>query len=992
MSGIVEQFVDFSVNTNNDTGENSPTSMQPIVDGNPVNAANFGRPDESLRQRTEAIKNAMGDTLYLRDADRGLIIGGPGLVTWPGSTTVSASGVPTLSDVLYILPMLTPGYAQTSPVPPVASAYGTLSLKRASDSMNSILVTSQRRSYAAGDQISIDVTSGASFSVTLDGVTPPPTITGYQRTIHIVSTGSDTLGAVISALNALTPSAPDNTQLVTAALEGGALNTDLLLVPQTKQFVSGNYDGEGHTVTPANLAAFFSGNPSSALAEGDTLCVWFPMVADTASVGGRRQAIPENSNTAIPVGAFFNSRVDPEKLVNALPICKVVNGTLVFATGAEVHAGETNASLGGFNLLSPFVRNGDFVHGVTSGSTRFAVSDWEDRSDLAVNGSMQLTATSPIANAKCLAFVTTSVSAATGRIEQEQELEVTPGQLIQVTILIKQLIAPTAGTYTVNLYWGDLNSTALSSSTIALQALTSVDTSPRTINQTITVPVNARFLKLITVEAAGITGASFGTAALFAGLQAWLVNPTITTIPAIDNVRMKPVTVDAVVVEDPNSYSLGQLAALLHFNRTTPVDEGTLYVERKDQTYSGSSLPPEFAPLGRIGQVGSQLLATATDALKARVSTPFSSSFITLVHEALPASGSLPGYRLYQTPIGALFMTYNARFDGANWNKDATGYPALLWIMNAGVAGTLTFEQWGVISDTPWSTWIQISAMALPQVTTTGNQEFAPLLQLFDAGGNKRTAFDHVGFGGGRVSELREEWFDAPSTLSGATTVVRNWTYTTGDTSTGQIERAIFSSASYYGLKFLQNTPATCFPLGLTSTTLFSVNSSTYLGANLVMATEWEADASGIGVNPSMYYWLGLSEPSLGPSVSVGGVLGYGVGTLMFFASSALTNWQFVTVGSSAGTPTDTGVALSAGIARFRMEYYGANAPGGARILAYVNGALIADISSGTFIPQDGPIGFNMGLTAGNAQTNPATCYLSPIALRFKRVLSDDAL
>lgn len=339
MPGDVTQFIDYTTNTNSDTGENTAASIQPLLDGQSLNGTNIGRGGESLRQRTEAVRNVFEDTLYLRDADRNLIIAGPGLVSWPGSTTVAASGLLSLSDVLWLLPMLTPGFAQASPVPPVASDFGTLSLERASDSMASILVTSMRRSYAAGDQISIDVSSGASFSVTLDAVT------GYQRTIHIVSTGSDTLGTVISALNALTPGAPDNTQLVSAVLEGGALTSDLLKVPQAKQFVSGNYDGEGHTITPANLAAFFSANPTSALAEGDTLCVWFPMVSDISSTGGRRQALPENSNTTVPVGSFFNSRIHPDRLVNALPICKVVNGYLVFNTGASVPAGSVAVGL-----------------------------------------------------------------------------------------------------------------------------------------------------------------------------------------------------------------------------------------------------------------------------------------------------------------------------------------------------------------------------------------------------------------------------------------------------------------------------------------------------------------------------------------------------------------------------------------------------------------------------------------------------------------------
>jgi hypothetical protein len=363
MSGTVKQFVDFSSNVN-DSDQNNAASIQPIVNGEGVDQTVLQRPSENLRQRTEALRNADSDTLYLRDADRALIITGPGAVTWPGSTTAAQTGIPVLTNTLYVLPMLTPGFAQTPPVPPVASAFGVIHLKRASDSMDSILVTSMRRSYAGGDQINITVTPGAVFSCTLEASS------GLQRTIKIVATGATQLSTVITALNGLLPSAPDNTQLVNAALEGGALGTDLLLTSQAKQYMVGNYDGEGHAITPANLAAFFTGNPGSALAEGDTLCVQYDMVTDTASTGGRRQAIPENSNTVVPVGAFFNSRVNPEKLVNALPLCKVVNGALVFGTGCEVPQGATAFGLA--SASSTFVSyagGGNWADGTTNPAT-----------------------------------------------------------------------------------------------------------------------------------------------------------------------------------------------------------------------------------------------------------------------------------------------------------------------------------------------------------------------------------------------------------------------------------------------------------------------------------------------------------------------------------------------------------------------------------------------------------------------------------------------
>lgn len=346
MPGTVKQFLDYSTNTAGDSGENNTASVLPVADGEATTAAVLTRPTESVRQRTEAVRNVMSDALYLLDADRSLLVTGPGLVTWPGSTTTAHTGIPTISDALFLVPMLTPGFAQTSPIPPVASTYGVIHLKRASDSMNSIAVSSLRRSYAGGDRISVEVAPGGAFTCVLDVENV------MQRVIKIVATGATTLGAVVTALNALTPLAPDNTALVSAALEGGALSGDLLLTTQAKQFMAGNYDGEGHAVTPANLASFFASNPTQALAEGDTLCVSYAMVADPASTGGRRQSIPENSNTAVPAGSFFNSRVHPEKLANALPLCKVINGRLVFASGIEVPQGATSYDLSGISTAS----------------------------------------------------------------------------------------------------------------------------------------------------------------------------------------------------------------------------------------------------------------------------------------------------------------------------------------------------------------------------------------------------------------------------------------------------------------------------------------------------------------------------------------------------------------------------------------------------------------------------------------------------------------
>jgi hypothetical protein len=381
MPGEVTQFPNFAQNTAGDDGENNSASVLPNANGEALNATVLGRPIECLRQRFEVLRSIEEDSLYLRDAQQNLIVAGPGTVTWPGSTTASFSGIPTLSDVLFIVPGLTPGAAQTSPIPPVASAYGSLFLLRASDSHPTLQVQSLRRSYAGGDQINVTVVSGGSFSCVLS------TEATFERTITLTVTGSTTMSTVLSALNALTPSSPDNTQLVTATLVDGGLGTDIILSPQTVQFVAGNYDGEGHTLSPANLAGFFSSNPAQALAEGDSLCVQYADVTNLSSLGGRRQSIPENSNTLISASSLFNSRLHPELIVNSLFICKVVNGNLVFGTGAEVAQGATDQPLGAYTAANISYAGGpNWADGTTNPATTVQAQLSKIVSDLAGSG------------------------------------------------------------------------------------------------------------------------------------------------------------------------------------------------------------------------------------------------------------------------------------------------------------------------------------------------------------------------------------------------------------------------------------------------------------------------------------------------------------------------------------------------------------------------------------------------------------------------------
>jgi hypothetical protein len=334
-TGTVRQF---PIYADDETGYGGADAVQPIEDGEGINGTVLSRPAQNLRLRSETIRGILEDLLYLADADRVLMLAGPGTVTWPGSLTSGSTGIFTISDVLYLLPALSPGFAQTAPVPPVASNFGSLAINRDSDSMPSVGATSLLRGYQGGDKLNITVVLDSVYSCVL----------ADETTMSVVLTVTPTtqLSTIVTSLDALQNANGDN--LMNAALINGALGTDVVEQLATQYYMELGYDAEGHALTPAQLAAFFAADPNNVLSEGDTLCVQYSTVIDEspATDGGRRQALPENSNTAITSGMLFNSGQNPSRIPNALPICKVINGRLVFIGGQQVPAGAAGFDLG----------------------------------------------------------------------------------------------------------------------------------------------------------------------------------------------------------------------------------------------------------------------------------------------------------------------------------------------------------------------------------------------------------------------------------------------------------------------------------------------------------------------------------------------------------------------------------------------------------------------------------------------------------------------
>lgn len=342
---------------------------------------------------------------------------------------------------------------------------------------------------------------------------------------------------------------------------------------------------------------------------------------------------------------------------------------------------------------SAILKNPGFEHGVSASALRYAISDWTNRNDLATNGSFRLGTATLHTGAKSLEFNQSSTSASIGRIEQYQEIPVSPGQLVRVSIYVRQLIAPTAGSHTVNIYWGDATSTASSSTAVTVSA-TGVDGSFRLVEQTFAVPASVFTLKTVTVEVVNVTTATTGVSVVFDDVQVYLETGSALAPQGSQNQHLRSQHVSSIQIEDPSTYALGQLAGLLRFDKSSPASEGKMVFERPDQDYSGGNIPPALESLGRAF-FGSQLLSTEARALLARVTAPIATAAgigFTLLWESVPSG--LKGLRIYGGDLDnssvvepGFLLTVNAKFDGTNWTKDVLGVvSAALYVSSSSLA------------------------------------------------------------------------------------------------------------------------------------------------------------------------------------------------------------------------------------------------------------------------------------------------------------------
>jgi hypothetical protein len=123
---------------------------------------------------------------------------------------------------------------------------------------------------------------------------------------------------------------------------GNAATLILLPVPATV-ILSGTFERELHTISAAELAAFFV---AESLTEGDTLAIWYDELTEAdPSTDGRRQSCDANINTVLIAGQLTNLTTHPERIPLAIPLCKRIGDDLLFIDGTVVAGALTNSPL-----------------------------------------------------------------------------------------------------------------------------------------------------------------------------------------------------------------------------------------------------------------------------------------------------------------------------------------------------------------------------------------------------------------------------------------------------------------------------------------------------------------------------------------------------------------------------------------------------------------------------------------------------------------------
>lgn len=679
----------------------------------------------------------------------------------------------------------------------------------------------------------------------------------------------------------------------------------------------------------------------------------------------------------VTTGAF---RVFTEAEFNALDSsvrdALVVLGTVIVpASGAIPGANisllrrtlaSTNVSRGTI-LNAPIIRNSGFEIGETN-ATHARSSYFWNKEVFTGTGSWK-TSTAVVDSGMKSIELTITAGPLFARLTQMIGVPAVEGQLFLVSVRVKQLKTVISGGFRFDLVWADANDAVLTNTFINLDGGV-VDSAFRTVETIIEAPAGAASLQEAHIQIGTLSPSSTGVFCYLDSIDIF-VEPEDPQHPyPFDQTFRRDVVGTSLRLSDVFAgTNFSNLTGAVTFDRLNPSSEGSFRVEPANS----ASLPPALALLGRIYKLGSDLLSSEANALKPRIDADVSvvgGVDYTLMWQSVPAGQ--PGYRKYVSNTGQLIETVNATWSGVAWSKDVGGTDAVLWALSPG-----RVEKYVRIADAAWTTWTQINLTAgSQQVVQATPGTYLPMEEWFDSAGNRRVARDHYGWPRTQnIAHIHQPWFGS----TGTPPLFNNHGFSGSIVGTGVVTSPLNETGRpghWLRLQVVANTDQA----RMTASTLMSGNPP--FPADIAYVVEFDVDGTALVGTPSLVFSAGFKHDAVAALTSED--------SICLHKQAASANWKLVNDQSNAPNAqiiTDTGIAVS-GIQRFRLEAFGSNWPGGQRSLLYINGACVAQNTTGW--PNGQAMNFGAWLTSTGAVNQ--SVYVSTMDIRMIRRLSDDRL
>lgn len=337
---MTTQDLDFTVPTpvTGDTGERTAaTAIRPLVPGDAARAINLNRPLSNLWNRTEVLRQTVEDLLHKTDSQFWFISGGDSAgvgatapkVTWTASTGIFVVDTPLVlqnrtSPVrsvqetrLYSFGSPAAGYVSVGP-----SGLDVLRAYNGANRLQLIWENATAESLAAAIRpgvCDLVISGSPEHIITIRLVdTGEADLFDLQAVIDVKETELTALGVSIEI-------AGDDDTL----LDWTTITDPIYPLGSTfkKYTFSKTYERELHYIV-ANVFSNFFSTLDNCLFDGDTLAIAFATYEDR-----RKSFSGMGGDSTVEVGDLFNSRVNPEKLANCLPLCKRIGPVLYWIDG-----------------------------------------------------------------------------------------------------------------------------------------------------------------------------------------------------------------------------------------------------------------------------------------------------------------------------------------------------------------------------------------------------------------------------------------------------------------------------------------------------------------------------------------------------------------------------------------------------------------------------------------------------------------------------------